>query len=86
VGTQHERRVQNPRYGEHNNHMRHCHDPKGPRADMPRSGVRDVQLTTPFRAPVDSFKNTTEGLRSVTVQYTASDEAAELRPAPGSVI
>jgi hypothetical protein len=46
--------------------------------------VRDVQLTPPFWAPVDSFMNTTKGLRSIASQYAISDEATELRPAPGS--
>jgi hypothetical protein len=83
VGTQPERHPWNPRYREHNSWRRHYRDPKGPGAEAPRSGVHDVKLTPPFQAPVDSFRNTIKGLRSIAAQYAASDEAAKLCPVLG---
>jgi hypothetical protein len=76
--------VRNPCYSEHSSQRRHCPDPKGPGVEASESAVHDVQLTHPFQAPVHIFRNTTEGLCSVTVRYASSDEAVELRPAPGS--
>jgi hypothetical protein len=48
------------------------------------SGVSDAQESPPFQAPNDIFRYTTEEVHSVTAQYTTGNEAAKLRPAPGS--
>jgi hypothetical protein len=77
-------RTWNPRYDKHSSRRRHCHDPKGLGAEAFGSGVHNVLLALSFQAPINIFRNTTEGLCNVTIQYTASDEAAELCPTLGS--
>jgi hypothetical protein len=48
VGAQPERHTWNPHHGEPSGWRRHGHDPKGPRAKVPRSSTCDVPLTQPF--------------------------------------
>jgi hypothetical protein len=43
-----------------------------------------VSLIPPFQAPAHTIRNTIEELCSVTTQYTTSNEAAQLRPAPSN--
>jgi hypothetical protein len=40
--------------------------------------------TSSIQALIDIFRSSAEGLHSVTTQYAANDEAAELHPFPGS--
>jgi hypothetical protein len=53
-------------------------------AEVPRSSTHDVPLLWPFQASVDTIKDTTEELRSITAQYALSNKAAQLHPAPSS--
>jgi hypothetical protein len=52
--------------------------------EAPESGVRGVQQTPPFRALIDIFRSCVWELHDVATQHAISDEAAALRPAPGS--
>jgi hypothetical protein len=76
--------ARNPHHGEHKSQRRHSCDSKGPGVETPRSGTRDVPLILPFQAPVDTIRNTTEELRSVTAQYATSNKADQLRPTPSN--
>jgi hypothetical protein len=85
VGTQPKQRARNPHHGEPSGRRRHGRDPKGTRAEAPRSRSRDVPLMLPFHTPVDNIGNTTKELCSVATQYSASNEAAQLRLASANV-
>jgi hypothetical protein len=63
---------------------RHGGNPKGIRAEAPRSGACDVTLILPFQALVDTFRNIIEDLRSVAAQYATSNEAAQLHQVPSN--
>jgi hypothetical protein len=72
----------NQRHGESSSRRKHNRDPKGPAADVPRSGTRDIPLLRPFQAPADTVKNIAEELHSIVTQYTVGSEAAQLHPGP----
>jgi hypothetical protein len=76
----------NPHCGEPSGRRRHCRDPKGPGANTSRSSAHDAPLILPppSQALVDTIRNTTEELCSITAQYTASNEAVQLCPAPSN--
>jgi hypothetical protein len=53
-------------------------------AEVPKSGVRDMPLLWPFQASVDTVKDTTKELRSITTQYAINNKVAQLHPTPSS--
>jgi hypothetical protein len=81
VGAQPKWRVWNLLHGEPCGRRRHNHDPKGTRAEVPRSGSHDVPLMLPFHAPANTIRNMTKESHSVTAQYATSNEAGQLCPA-----
>jgi hypothetical protein len=46
--------------------------------------MQDLPLILPFQAPIDTIRDATEELRTITAQYDASHEVAQLRPAPSN--
>jgi hypothetical protein len=85
VGAQPEWCTQNPHHGEHNGRRRHGRESKGPGAEAPRSGARDVPLILTFQALADTVRNTTEELHSVAAQYVASNKEGQLHLAPSDI-
>jgi hypothetical protein len=46
--------------------------------------MHDVPLLRPFLASVNTVKDTTEELHSITIQYNVSNKVAQLYTAPSS--
>jgi hypothetical protein len=51
---------------------------------VPKSIMHDVPLLRPFLASVNTVKDTTEELHSITIQYNVSNKVAQLYTAPSS--
>jgi hypothetical protein len=84
VGTQPEQHAQDLLHSEPSGQRKPSRDPRGLVAKVPRSGVHDMPMLWPFRALIDTIKDTIEELGSIAAQRAISNKAAQLHPAPSS--